>query len=191
LEIRFCAPRSSGTWSPFRHRSRYSPNINPIFRRRIIQLYFVAGWTVRDISKRYNMTAEMARKSLTEWRIRAISSGYIQEIGPEILPLLASSSDPAEDPDDEAPERPAGTHPPRAPLQVVPPLAPSPVPQPAGILHVFLEELEAPEEPYCRRLLRLLKQECIQSGLTLSTVQSERIEAVNGSPTRTGPRPPP
>ncbi len=167
------------------------PSQIPIFARhqagdvqaRVVQLYFVAGWTIREIGKRYNMPGDMVRKSLTEWRVRAISAGYIQEIGAEELPALATSSDVAEDPDDDTEDRTAaGEHMPMQ-LQTVP--NPAPPADEAGrisILHVLLEELEngvqtGNWEPCHLRWLQILKGECIHSGLTLSTAQAERIEA--------------
>ncbi len=55
---------------------------------RIVQLYFVRGWTVRRICERYCLSKAMAHKLLREWRIRAIESGCIQEIEPGGLVAL-------------------------------------------------------------------------------------------------------
>ncbi len=167
---------------------------------RISQLYFVGGWTIKEIGKRYSMPGEMVRKSLTEWRVRAISSGYIQEIGPEILPLPgeAAESTAQEEPDDHAGDAStgdavAGADTARLPLQVVP--GPRPLPQvinvPAlqqTVLHMLLEEIEAGVAhssgwpAFCMRLLQILRQQCIQAGLHLSTAQIERMdEAIEAS----------
>jgi hypothetical protein len=51
--------------------------------RRIVQLYFVRNWPIEDIAKRYGINKERARQVLINWKIRAISSGYIQELEPE------------------------------------------------------------------------------------------------------------
>jgi transposase-like protein len=51
-------------------------------QERIVQLYFVRGWSVRRICERYGLSKAMAHKLLAEWRIRAVESGYIQEIEP-------------------------------------------------------------------------------------------------------------
>src|ERR1700685_2979049 len=51
-------------------------------QERIVQLYFVRGWSVRSICERYGLSKAMAHKLLAEWRIRAVESGYIQEIEP-------------------------------------------------------------------------------------------------------------
>jgi transposase-like protein len=77
---------------------------------RISQLYFVCGWTVSEIGKRYGMSNEMVRKSLTGWRVRAISSGFIQEIEPAPPSPVSLSNDATEDapePEDTAPNAPA------------------------------------------------------------------------------------
>ena len=153
---------------------------------RIVQLYFVAGWTIRQIGQRYRMTGETVRKSLTEWRVRAISSGYLQEIGSDVFPELAGRA--PEESEDQTPEAiPA--------LKVVPIPAPS---QPRAVqerkpavLHLLLEEIDSPEpcpwEPFRVRLLEMLRHECLECGLTLSAAQVERIQAsLTAEPSRTG-----
>ena len=57
-------------------------------QERIVQLYFVRGWSVRRICERYGLSKAMAHKLLAEWRIRAVESGYIQEIEPGNLTSL-------------------------------------------------------------------------------------------------------
>jgi hypothetical protein len=52
---------------------------------RIVQLYFAHGWSVRHIGDRYNLRKDRVHTLLAQWRIRAIESGYIQEIEPGIL----------------------------------------------------------------------------------------------------------
>jgi hypothetical protein len=65
----------------------FPAQIQPFFKRpvgdlqeRIVQLYFVRGWTVKSICYRYSLSKAMVHKLLADWRIRAIESGYIQEI---------------------------------------------------------------------------------------------------------------
>lgn len=65
----------------------FPAQIRPFVRRdsgdlqeRIVQLFFVRGWTVRRICERYGLSKAMAHKLLAEWRIRAVESGHIQEI---------------------------------------------------------------------------------------------------------------
>lgn len=73
----------------------FPAQIRPFMRRtngdlqeRIVQLYFVRGWSVRSICERYAMSKAMVHKLLAEWRVRAIESGYIQEIEPGCLSTL-------------------------------------------------------------------------------------------------------
>ena len=61
---------------------------NGDLQERIVQLYFVRGWTVRSICERYGMSKAMVHKLLAEWRVRAVESGYIQEIEPGCLAVL-------------------------------------------------------------------------------------------------------
>jgi transposase-like protein len=77
----------------------FPAQIQPFMRRtsgdlqeRIVMLYFVRGWSVRMICERYGLSKAMAHKLLAEWRIRAIESGYIQEIKPGGLEELSSEA---------------------------------------------------------------------------------------------------
>src|SRR5579863_7577306 len=55
-------------------------------QERIVQLYFVRGWSVRSICERYGLSKAMAHK------LRAVESGYIQEIEPGNLAGLADAA---------------------------------------------------------------------------------------------------
>jgi hypothetical protein len=73
----------------------FPAQIRPFMKRgsgdlqeRIVQLYFVRGWPVRSICERYCLSKAMAHKLIAELRIRAIESGYIQEIEPGTLDRL-------------------------------------------------------------------------------------------------------
>jgi hypothetical protein len=55
---------------------------------RIVQLYFIRGWSVRRIGDRYNLRKDLVHQLLAQWRIRAIESGYIQEIEPGVLTAI-------------------------------------------------------------------------------------------------------
>jgi transposase-like protein len=77
----------------------FPAQIRPFMRRssgdlqeRIVQLYFVRGWSVRDICARYSLSKAMAHKLLGEWRVRAVESGYIQEIEPGTLASLSEQT---------------------------------------------------------------------------------------------------
>jgi hypothetical protein len=61
---------------------------------RIVLLYFVRGWSVRRIGDRYNLRKEVVHHLLAQWRIRAIESGYIKEIEPDVLtPIVPEGQD--------------------------------------------------------------------------------------------------
>lgn len=55
---------------------------------RMAQLYFLRGWSLRAICGRYGISKVGAQKQLNEWRIRAVESGYIQEIEPGCMEAL-------------------------------------------------------------------------------------------------------
>src|ERR1039457_888999 len=77
----------------------FPAQIQPFMKRasgdlqaRIVQLYFVSGWSVRNICERYDLNKAMVHKLLAEWRIRAIESGYIQEVAPGFLDALVQEA---------------------------------------------------------------------------------------------------
>jgi transposase-like protein len=81
----------------------FPAQIRPFFKRsvgdlqeRIVQLYFVRGWTVKSICYRYSLSKAMVHKLLADWRIRAIESGYIQEIEQGNLEALTAEGQKSE-----------------------------------------------------------------------------------------------
>jgi hypothetical protein len=64
---------------------------------RLAVLYFVRGWSTRSIADRYGLTRERCGQIISDWRIRAVSLGYIQDVTPEGTDLgrLADSIQPA------------------------------------------------------------------------------------------------
>jgi len=73
----------------------FPSQIPPFMKRgerqeRIVQLYFVRGWRMKLIGQRYGLSKSAVRKLLSEWRIRAIAAGYIQDIHPDVLVELAA-----------------------------------------------------------------------------------------------------
>ena len=83
------------------------PSQAPIFGRfprretqwRIAVLYFVRGWTTRQIAERYGLTRERCGQILSEWRSRAVNMGYIQDVTPDGFDeatLLSLGSDAAQ-----------------------------------------------------------------------------------------------
>jgi len=50
---------------------------------RLAILYFVRGWSTRDIGVRYGLTRERCGQIISDWRIRAVNMGYIQDVTPD------------------------------------------------------------------------------------------------------------
>lgn len=78
----------------------FPPQIPALMKRpggdmqeRMAQLYFALGWTVRSLGERYGLSKAMVQKLLSEWRIRAIAAGFVQEIHPEALNALIHIKD--------------------------------------------------------------------------------------------------
>jgi Homeodomain-like domain len=65
-------------------------------QQRIAHLYFSRGWPVRNICARYGLSKAMVQRLVSEWRIRAVGSGYIQDIHPEDLDVLIHMKDETE-----------------------------------------------------------------------------------------------
>ena len=67
------------------------PNPVPTFERhdrpdlqwRLVQLYFVRGWSCERIAERYGFGHQRVRQILTTWKRRAVETGYVQYIPPE------------------------------------------------------------------------------------------------------------
>jgi hypothetical protein len=66
---------------------------------RIVQLYFVQGWSVGSICNRYRLPTYTVHKLLGQWRTRAIESGCIQEIEPGILAAIVPEAQDVDDTD--------------------------------------------------------------------------------------------
>ena len=65
---------------------------------RFAVLYFVRGWSTRVIAERYGLRRERCGQIISDWRVRAIALGYIQDVTPEGTDLmrLVESCDGAE-----------------------------------------------------------------------------------------------
>lgn len=50
---------------------------------RLAVLYFIRGWSTRSIADRYGLTRERCGQIISDWRIRAVALGYIQDVAPE------------------------------------------------------------------------------------------------------------
>ena len=55
---------------------------------RLAVLYFVRGWSTRSIADRYGLTRERCGQIISDWRIRAVALGYIQDVTPEGTDLV-------------------------------------------------------------------------------------------------------
>jgi hypothetical protein len=66
-------------------------------QERIVQLYFVCGWPVRSICERYGMSKVAVQNLLSDWRIRAVAAGHIQEIDSDSLRLMAAEQEAGEE----------------------------------------------------------------------------------------------
>jgi hypothetical protein len=55
---------------------------------RLVELYFVRGWSTKRIAERYGLTARRIQQSLQHWVISAMERGYLQAIPPE--PVFAA-----------------------------------------------------------------------------------------------------
>jgi hypothetical protein len=93
----FCPPANNMRLSRLRraiHRNRVCfPEAVPVFANqprvdvqwRIVELYFVRGWSCRQLADRYGVCASRIRQLLHRWVDRATTLGYLQEIPPESL----------------------------------------------------------------------------------------------------------
>lgn len=58
----------------------------PDLQRRIVQLYFLCGWSCATIAARYGMIRQRIGQVLNTWKRRAVETGYIQYIPPQPAP---------------------------------------------------------------------------------------------------------
>ena len=56
----------------------------PDIQWRLVELYFVRGWSCVQIGERYQVTMERVRQIISNWVQRAITLGYIQEVPPAV-----------------------------------------------------------------------------------------------------------
>jgi hypothetical protein len=63
---------------------------------RVARLYFAGGWPVRNICARFGFSKPMVQRLISDWRIRAVAAGYIQDIHPEDLDILTRIKDESE-----------------------------------------------------------------------------------------------
>jgi transposase len=68
----------------------FSKHTRPDLQRKLVQLYFVCGWSGPKIRKRYGLGAQRFQQILSTWKNRAIELGYIQVIPPDQMVMLSS-----------------------------------------------------------------------------------------------------
>ena len=52
----------------------------PDIQWRLVELYFICGWSTRRLAKRYGVTTRRIQQSLQHWAARAVARGYLHEI---------------------------------------------------------------------------------------------------------------
>jgi len=50
---------------------------------RLAVLYFIRGWPTNALARRYGLTRERCGQIISDWRIRAVRLGYIQDVTPQ------------------------------------------------------------------------------------------------------------
>ena len=60
----------------------FPTHYRPDVQQKIVQLYFVLGWSCKGIASRYGHTHQWVRQVLNTWKRRAADMGYIQPIPP-------------------------------------------------------------------------------------------------------------
>src|ERR1700688_3725966 len=65
---------------------RHAP---PDLQCRVVQLYFIHGWSCGKIAKRYGFVRNYIWGVVNEWRRHAVSLGYIQVIPPMPQPIAS------------------------------------------------------------------------------------------------------
>jgi hypothetical protein len=63
----------------------------PDLQWKLVQLYFVMGWSCEAIAERYGLIHQRVRQILKTWKQRAVEMGFIQYIPPADYLLMAPS----------------------------------------------------------------------------------------------------
>jgi len=56
---------------------------------RLVELYFIRGWSTKKLAERYGVTSRRIQQSLQHWVVSAMERGYLQAIPPE--PVFAAA----------------------------------------------------------------------------------------------------
>jgi hypothetical protein len=51
-------------------------------QRKMVQLYFLFGWSCSRIGARYSLPRQRVQQILKGWKLRAVQMGYVQSIPP-------------------------------------------------------------------------------------------------------------
>jgi hypothetical protein len=60
---------------------------------RIVQLYFVHGWSIGNICRRYRLSKKRVDNILNKWRHGAVAAGFVQEIRPRSMDDKAGTAE--------------------------------------------------------------------------------------------------
>lgn len=60
----------------------FSKHDRPDLQRKVVQLYFVLGWSCTAIARRHGILRQRVQQILNTWKQRAVQTGYIQNIPP-------------------------------------------------------------------------------------------------------------
>src|ERR1700728_4364551 len=68
----------------------FPSEFRPDIQWRLVELYFIRGWSSKRLAARYGVTARRIQQSLQHWAGRALERGYLQAIPAEMaLPVHA------------------------------------------------------------------------------------------------------
>jgi hypothetical protein len=147
---------------------------------RIAHLYFVRGWSMADLAARFSLNKEMTRRTIDSWRVRAISSGYIQEIDCDCDLHPCADHSPSRQYAGSIEDKSVNIA--RGTVAFVARASTSARSTSNGVRAMLLEQIEAgarsaPAWPgYCLRLLRILKDECVRLEFYGTSAQIARID---------------
>lgn len=68
----------------------FPAQFRPEIQWRLVELYFIRGWSTRQLAERYGVTARRIQQSIQQWTGLAVARGYLQVIPPE-APVMPSS----------------------------------------------------------------------------------------------------
>ena len=61
----------------------FPKHTRPDLQRKLVQLYFICGWSGPKIRARYDLSAQRFQQILSTWKRRAVELGFIQTIPPD------------------------------------------------------------------------------------------------------------